>query len=132
MRRENEAITLALVHRPRLSPHTTGREHGATGWGEKRQNTATLFITGAAVRSGCRGVALTRMFCTPASMAAVLQNTSGPVFGILPPGLATGRRFVERHAVAVQQNISCPAVGGSEAQPYDLVRYVYFLSGFGW
>lgn len=43
---------------------------------------------------------------------AVLQNTSGPVFGNpFPVRAATGRRFVERHTVAVQQNISCPGPG---------------------
>jgi len=56
------------------------------------------------------------MFCTPASLAAVLQNTSGPVFANpFPAHAATGRRFVERHTVAVQQNISCPVLYASRA-----------------
>lgn len=62
MRRRNEATTLALVHRPGLSPHTTGREHGATEWGEKHPKTPLFFITGAVIRKGCRGFALTSLF----------------------------------------------------------------------
>lgn len=63
MRRRDEAIPFALGPRPKLSPHPPGREHGATGWGEKRQkNAADFFIAGAVVRSGCRGAALTSLF----------------------------------------------------------------------
>lgn len=111
MRRRNEAIPFALVPRPKLSPHPPGREHGATGWGEKRQKTPRIFHRRRRRQIGVSGRSPDQSVLV-ARRKAVLQNTSGPVFGNpFPARAATGWRFVERHIVAVQQNISCPAVG---------------------
>jgi len=79
VRRRDEAIPFALVPRPKLSPHPPGREHGATGWGEKRQKTPRIFHRrhrrqiGVSGRSPDQSVLVARR-------RAVLQNTSGPVF----------------------------------------------------
>lgn len=49
------------------------------------------------------------------------KNASGPVFSNPFPALAaTGRRFVERHTVAVQQIISCPAFSTQGGRHSDL------------
>ena len=79
MRRRNEAMSFALVHRPALSPHTTGREHGATEWGEKRQKAPRIFYHRRRRQIGVSGLRPDQSVLV-ARRRAVLQNTSGPVF----------------------------------------------------
>lgn len=107
MRRYLSPWSLALSCRPIPQGESMGRQAGARS-DKKRRG---FFIAGTAVRSGCRGAALTSLFWLHDEgrcyKTHLVQSFGNP----FPARAATGWRFVERHIVAVQQNISCPAVG---------------------
>ena len=92
MRRRDEAIPFALVPRPKLSPHPPGREHGATGWGEKRQKTPRIFHRRRRRQIGVSGRSPDQSVLV-ARRRAVLQNISCPAVGYRCPGVICAEKF---------------------------------------
>lgn len=117
MRRRNEATTLAPLCRPIPQGESMGRQSGA-----RNTQNAAIFHHRRCHQKGVSGLRPDQSVLV-ARRKAVLQNTSGPVF----EQAFSDRRFVERHTVAVQQNIPCPSVRSGidvrgEKNPDDAMR----------